>query len=274
MTQKRIVIQGSVKREFVPEDWTIPLRTVGSFEYTNALIDFDQLVEMSSKEEIDVFNKIILEQEEYAFFSGSDLAPLDQVSDSVVEEFPDSKNRTTRKHGLQWMLALARVEVGATVAMYGHAGNGFELLRPAEFAFEEYSELVATDAIAHTKALGTDRAFNERVQKGKKVDSDTVAYLRRLKLVNDMVEYVRNNAREDVASSTGELLVSLRKARKELSNQAGDATIDVSYRREGTETGSRNRNSNEVVGYGDDIVARSPITRACQRLFLERQNGR
>jgi len=268
-----LIQQASLKREFVPEDWTIPLRTVGSHEYTNAVIEFDQLVEISSADEIDAFNQIILEQEEYAFFSGSDLDPhRERVSDSKVDQLSNSRKRTTKKQSLQWMLALARVEVGASVAMYGHAGNGFELLRPGEFGFEEYSQLVATDAIAHTKALSTDSVFNQRVQKGKKVDSDTVAYLRRLKVVNDMVEYVRNNAREDVASTTGELLVNLRNARKELSRQAGDATVDVTLRRQGPEESNTRKRIGET--YGNDIVSRSPITRACQRLFLQRQNGR
>ena len=265
----KVVTEATVQRQFKPEDWTIPLRTVGLFEYTNSILEFEDLIEMSSADEIEVFNEIISEQAEYAFFSSSDL-------DSGVrrdESLADRKRSSDKKQSLQWMLALARIEIGAGVSMYGRIGNAFELLRPASFGAEEYSLLVAADAEAHSKAMMSDQALHARLKKSRKADSDTIAYMRRLKVVNDMVEYVKNNNdQEEVVRVAAELLSGVQEGLNKLGRQASIATIDFFYRSE--ETGTRSGESeNTATGFGNDIVSRSPITRACQRLFLDRHGA-
>ena len=268
-TRVKVVTETTVQRQFKPEDWTIPLRTVGLFEYTNSILEFEDLIEMSSADEIEVFNEIISEQAEYAFFSSSDL-------DSGVrrdESLADRKRSSDKKQSLQWMLALARIEIGAGVSMYGRIGNAFELLRPASFGAEEYSLLVAADAEAHSKAMMSDQALHARLKKSRKADSDTIAYMRRLKVVNDMVEYVKNNNdQEEVVRVAAELLSGVQEGLNKLGRQASIATIDFFYRSE--ETGTRSGESeNTATGFGNDIVSRSPITRACQRLFLDRHGA-
>ena len=261
-----------MRQEFAPEDWTIPLRTVGLHEYSNAILEFEDLARISSPEQIEVFNEIIVEQPEYAFFSVSNLdEPSEANSDSIADKKKTEPNG--KRHTLQWMLALARVEVGAGVAMYGHVGSAFELMRPNSFAVEEYTKLVAADAEAHWKALHADQDFLRKVKKTESIDSDTIAYMRRLKVVNDLVEYTKNNnERVEVGYAADEMLLGLRKAMKELESHASAATFNLAFQSQTVETDTNSFNL-QSHSYGNDVVSLSPITRNCQRLFLNRHGG-
>ena len=263
MTVSRVA---QVSREFAPEDPAISLRMVGSHEYINALQDLERLVAMSTEDEIAVFNDVIREQVEYSFFSGAAGANTNNGTDSFTDENRGlSQSAGNRKHALQWMMALARVELAASVSMYGHVGNAFSLMAPAQFGLQEYGLLVADDAGAHFQALNKDEKFRRRVRKGKKVDSDTVAYLRRLKVVSDMVAYVGNNGSPEYVAVAAEMVKPLKRARESLSQQAEIATLDMQY-------SSSSAEHTRQYGHTSykDVISRSPITKACQRLFLER----
>ena len=140
-TRVRVTRRVENKRQLTPEDPSFPLRLVGTHEYTNAIIELDQLVAKSTPQEIEVYNKLIAMQPEFAFISGALIKPP-PTNDSI-----GAKNRGVKgtakdannKHTLQWMLALARVEVGASLSMYGHIGNPFFQIQSANFGVEEYA---------------------------------------------------------------------------------------------------------------------------------------
>ena len=248
----------------------MPLRMVGTHEYLNAIGELSELVRDSSSEEIAAYNWIIGEQQEYAFFSGKFLGMEPSIRDTSPIEEVDKKHRF-KKHSLQWMLALARVEIGASLAMYGHVDRAFEIVMPKEFGVAEYELLVADDAAAHMAALDSDAAVKKRVKKADKVDSDTIAYLRRMKVANDLLDFMARRLPEENQEMFRQLLSSLNKAREALRLQAEVATLD--YHSSETNVGNYER-SRVHRTFGRDIQARSPLTRACQHIFLNRHSER
>ena len=248
---------------------------MGSHEYTNAIIELDQLVAISNPEEIQAYNNVIAEQVEFGFSSGQQFEPPspNNSAGSGNRNNVDATKIFGQRRSLQWMLALARVEIGASLSMYGHIGNAFFQTQPEDFGVEEYGRLVADDAVAHVSALQTDEKIQKRVRSPKRVDSDTVAYLRRLKVVSDMLEYTRENAPEEIASMAVETSPKLKKARRELSRQIEVATLDSVYQNSEIENRS-SEGTFRTNSYGNDIVARTAISRACQRIFLNGNQSR
>ena len=217
---------------------------------------------MSKVEEIKTYNKLLAEQKEYSFFSGKFLEADDPYGSNAK-----GKGKSFRKQSLEWMLALARVELGASIAMYGGVENSFQLVKPESFGVQEYNLLVADDAAAHMNAFSTDEIFKKRVRKPEVVDSDTLAYLRRLKVANDMLEYTKGTSAGS-PELIEEMLAGITKARKEMSQLVEVATVNGEL----SSTESAVCPGENV--YGNDIEAVSPIVFACQQFFLDGNSRR
>ena len=237
---------------------------MGSYEYFNAIEEFERLVANSTKSEIEEYDKIIQEQPEYSFFVSTPLNGDTKYKTGKKEK--TNLESPFRKHSLAWMMALARVEIASTISMYGRVAAPFQMIEPADFGIEQYNLLLEQDAYAHLNALNTDSKLIERVKKAKRVDSDTIAYLRRLKVVRDMFEQVHEYRAEAAPPVVAEAIYEIDRARKDLTEQAELATMDVEIRyRAALETLS--------VQYSN-VEARGPLERACQRRFLESNRRR
>ena len=79
--------------EFADEDRTFPYRIVGSYEYGTSLSNLGALVDSSTSEQIEVYDKLIGLNSEYSFYSGvvtdlgfdTDFSSSDGESSSDVE---------------------------------------------------------------------------------------------------------------------------------------------------------------------------------------------
>ncbi len=79
----------------------------------------------------------------------------------------------------------AKKEVGATRAMYLDGDDWFVPTSPTIFGLIEVYHVLLDDVAAHLRALETDAEFKRAIKKSlKTASSDTLSYLRRLKLVN------------------------------------------------------------------------------------------
>lgn len=182
--------------EFAPADETIPPRIVGTVEYLSAIEQLEKLVAISNPDEIAVYDKIILQLPEFIFYSGI-VAGIDQpqpfagthpIKDGASATPGQIADSQFKKHSLAWLMGLARVELGATRAMYLNGDDWFVPTLATSFGLNEYYHVLLDDVAAHLKALETDADFKRAIKKSFKIaSSDTLAYLRRLKLVNRML---------------------------------------------------------------------------------------
>ncbi len=216
------------------------------------------LVDISTSEEIKVYDKIIAEKKEFSFYSGvvsqfgldSGLAASGGVNKTEFES-------QFKKSSLAWLLALARIEIGSTMAMYGNAKSPFGEIAPqSEYGLAEYWAILVDDVVAHMQALETDDEFRTVTKQGGKPNSRTLAYLRRLTLVTSMLRAVRDGGNEEYAAQAKEWQKSLSKPSMKIAMKILNATNNIEFV-------DQNVSKSESTSGGTRIVAG---VRSCQRL--------
>ena len=163
---------------------------------------FGRLVDISTREEIAVYDKMLGERPEYGFANeyreglklllqnGQDL----QGEDRTVMESP-------LKTGLAWMMALARSELGATLSMYSNVETPFASVLTNEFGWDEYAEVLKHDAVAHMNAIRNEPRLRKALKPTHLIDSWSIAYWRRLKLINTMLDAIAHTDNEAFVST-------------------------------------------------------------------------
>ena len=181
--EKRLITSSNLKKQ----DNTIPYRLVGSYEYENALHHLTKLIKNSTPDQIKTYNQLLQKRAEFTFIQSHGLTRDFHADAARIDPANGHKtNDKFKKGGLAWMIALARIELAATQSLYGNQTFPFEV-GVTEFEKENYLQLLLGDVAAHMKSLQKEPAFKEVLQKGRIPDSTTVAYLRRLKLIKDML---------------------------------------------------------------------------------------
>ena len=193
--------------EFADEDRTFPYRIVGSYEYGTSLSNLGALVDSSTSEQIEVYDKLIGLNSEYSFYSGvvTDLGFDTDFSSSDGESSSDVESGYL-KHSLAWMMALARVELGATMSMYGDGEDPFGnpvRLGGVRFGAEEYLSILVDDVAAHLKAAQTDSGYISALNRKSKVDGSTLKHLRRTQLIDDMLAKVVSSQIPEIVAVVG-----------------------------------------------------------------------
>lgn len=170
-------------------DETMPYRFVGSYEYMKAIEAFEKLISISTPEDLQAYDLVLINRPEFTYFNGANVAlgnkpNLRQANSTQRNQFYD----TFRKKGLAWMMALAKVELSATASMYGDAKKPFQAIATSQFDTLPYLTVLADDVAAHMRSLSQEQGFHKVTRSGRKIDTWTLAYLRRLKLIRDMIE--------------------------------------------------------------------------------------
>ena len=182
-----------VNNEWAPQDDSIPPRIVGTHEYSAALAYLEKLVGKSSDDEIEVYDKVIAQLPEFVFYSGmtAGITQPKPVADNQDVKDADPKDfagRQFRKQSLAWLMALAKVELNATRSMYNPGDGAFIARAGKTFGMQEYYHVLLDDVAAHLMAIETDDQFKKAIKKSFETGtSDTVAYMRRLKVISNML---------------------------------------------------------------------------------------
>ena len=133
------------------EEYPSPIyRLVGYGEYSQALQHFENFVRKSSREEIGVADRIVQERDEYAIYSNLSSRVESRTNLSA------SESRQLRRHGLAWMMALARVEVFAMLAGFSPRSDPYRTVPPTKFERTAYAEVMLDAARIHYWALRRD----------------------------------------------------------------------------------------------------------------------
>lgn len=205
---------------FQPTDESIPYRLVGSYEYVKALDQFSRLIEKSTTDELQVYDRVLNDRAEFSFFNGINAA-FEQLPD-LTQATPVERNQFRdkfMKKGLPWMMALARIELAATSSLYGEVESPFEALVTTEFGVEQYLSILKDDVVAHMKSLSQEPGFKEVLRRARKADTWTLAYLRRVKLIRDMLRTLERAGGPEVAAEIEPLAYELKKHQRELIDQ-------------------------------------------------------
>ena len=180
--------------QFAEADDTFPYRLVGSYEYGRSLDNLGELANSSTKEEIEVYDKLIGLNPEYSFYSGaaSEIGVGVKI-DSLNTFDKDMFDAKYLRQSLAWMMALARSELGATISMYGKSKDPFGsavAIGGIGFGSKELLSILVDDLAAHLKAAQRDPGYQAAVDPAKDVDESSLVYLRRTQLINDLLAKV------------------------------------------------------------------------------------
>jgi len=175
-------------RKLSKEDKTIPFRFVGSYEYANCLDNFNKLLGISTEDERKIYDEFLNQRPEFTYYQGVNTAfnePPDmrQAQPEQRSKFDDK----FQKGGMAWMMSLAQIELAATMAMYSSVERPFGVVATSEFCHEQYRELLIDDVISHLRSLAKEEKFREVLNLNREVDTWTIAYCRRLKVIKDMM---------------------------------------------------------------------------------------
>jgi hypothetical protein len=250
----------SFSKSFKEADQTIPYRFVGSYEYYNALESFTKLLNISTTEEIPVYDLILNDRPEFTYFNGVNTAFPSKPDLKKADPFQRKKYYDTfQKKGLAAMMALARIELAATMSMYGSDEKPFESIFNGNFGLEQYVAVLSDDVVAHMKSLAQEPKFMAVTRRGNKIDTWTLAYLRRLKLIRDMLGTLSDVGDETAKARIRPYDKKLGKYERRLVNhiadQTGTKTLSSS-----TETETRRRKyksltvSRNLISNCNDLV--------------------
>jgi hypothetical protein len=252
----------SVKKNVSDTDETIPYRLVGTYEYKNALDSFTRLLQISAPEEIEVFDRVLDERPEFTYFQGVNSAfqtkpNLKQANPFQRERFYDE----FQKKGLAWMMALARIELSATESLYGKSEFPFESTTPNAIELEAYLSVLADDVMAHMKSLASEAGFAKTIKRAGKIDTWTLAYLRRLKLIRDMLTTIDRVGGTDVKRT-------IKPLKKEISKHESKLLEKVAIQTQ-ARTNSRLTTSKERYQQGRMLRVSKSAIENCEALVNE-----
>ena len=162
-------------------------RVVGFLEYGAALNHLDPLVASASQVELAAINAILADRPEFAVYP--QVAPrLQRVPSTLVP----AAGTSAARRGLEWVLALARAELGGIAATFGNHRAPFAAVRPTQFEKEAYKTLLMDGAQTHYWALVNDQ---EVAQVARSVpDTKMLAYIRRLNAVRHFLHAGANGS--------------------------------------------------------------------------------
>lgn len=162
-------------------------RLVGFLEYGKALQNLDALIAKSTIEELEAFDAIVKERDEFAVFTH--LSRRLQPGPSLLAETPRGEDDKFERRGLRWLTALARVEYGSMLAAFTTVERPFATTEPKAFDQVEFLSLLLDGARVHYWALMQD-PFLRQVARMSPQNPAVLSYSRRLGLAQAILSAV------------------------------------------------------------------------------------
>jgi len=156
-------------------------------EYGRALALLDRLVETATPAEFDVMNSLVTSRDEFAVYTN--LSRRVEPAAGALTERKDADKNNWQQRGFDWVMALARVELGAIVAGFTDLPDPFEQSEPSPSELRAYREVLVDSTRTHYWAIRNDPAARSlRFQ----AEPQAIAYARRVTLA---LEFVRASRR-------------------------------------------------------------------------------
>lgn len=208
------------------EDQSLIHRVVGTLEYVSALRHLDAFVQSASREELDAADKFISSHPQFAVNT--------RLADRMRTSVSSSVNAGTRKLGLAWVIALARIETAGILATFTTMTSPFELVGPTQFEMAAFKELLMDDAQTHYLALSND--LNLLAVSRKVPGTEMLAYIRRINLARSMLDAAVRSQLADLSAQDYAVLGAqdrtLSMMRKNLANRVNKYLEHLNYTRQ------------------------------------------
>ena len=152
-------------------------RLVGFLEYGKALEHLDAFVAEQTAEELQSLDHWIQLRDELALYTSlvpASLSPLRGAERNAASQ-------PTEQRGLDWVMALARLEFAAMIATFTQVPQPFAAVRPSPYELPRYGQLVSEAFNEHFVALRQDEQLR-RLARGEGTPTDLLRYGRRLVL--------------------------------------------------------------------------------------------
>lgn len=156
------------------QDPLLVYRIVGFVEYERAVVSFDKFINNASIAEFEIGEQIILDQDALAI--ETNLSRSLEPSAGPLSERSENPRDDYKRRGLAWILAVARVELGAMLAGFTLHSTPFSVFAPKTFKVErvktlpygtaEYAEVLLDGLRTHYWALMNDRAVQNYYKAG------------------------------------------------------------------------------------------------------------
>ncbi len=160
-------------------------RLVGFYEYGNALDYLDRLASMSDKEDFDAINEILADHHEFDLFVNLPDGFRENTSSDGVEDLQD-----VGRSGLEWIVALARVEFGAMVSGFTSHPTPYQSVQPESFAYNATMQLLLEGVAGHYSALQDAKNLHAKLMKIHRDDQvrTALAKSRRVRIARMMLQ--------------------------------------------------------------------------------------
>ena len=174
-----------------PQDPELVYRIVGFLEYGMAVKHLDQFIRRASPEELEIADGIVRRRPQFdvRIQLSQGLAGASPLNERVRLQGGD---RTAS--GLAWVVALARVELGAMLAGFTSASRPFQMTAPTAYETEAYREILTDGLLVHDWSLKHDPAIANYPRTGVP-EEHAVTYGRRLGVARQFLDASREFSR-------------------------------------------------------------------------------
>lgn len=155
---------------------------VGYLEYGQALRNLDQLLNLLSPKELEAVDRLVASRDEFTVFTNLSR----RFSQMAAAQEQPSASDYNGQRGLAWVMALARIELGAMLAGFTNVPEPLMNVGPSQFERDAYWQLLQDGATTHYWALASDPALPE-VTKMSPARTEVLSYSRRLVIARSML---------------------------------------------------------------------------------------
>ncbi|MBW3541021.1 MAG: hypothetical protein KY476_12180 [Planctomycetes bacterium] len=166
-----------------PQDPRLIERIVGFLEYGMALKNLTEFVNAADERELAIADGLVRQRPQFRI--DTNLSRHLQGASSLNAVGRDRV--AFSKHGLDWVLALARVEFGAILAAYSSHSQPFQATLPTQFETEAYREILTDGLRTHYWALKFDPAIRNYPRTGVP-ESHIITYGRRAGMIRQFLQ--------------------------------------------------------------------------------------
>lgn len=196
----------TVQLKLTAEDSRAARRVVGFLEYGKALEHLDRLANWATPEELSAINSIIADREEFTVYNRLPEAFAPESGSQVLTE---SRETVTEHLGLDWVIALARVEFGAIVAAFTDHPDPYMFVTDDSFARSATLKLLLEGVAGHYRSMRDEANFADFEKQNGTIYSQ-LSYSRRVRIARAMLRPLVNTGPSSWTSEQARQIESCR----------------------------------------------------------------
>ncbi|HUG90935.1 MAG TPA: hypothetical protein VML55_08885 [Planctomycetaceae bacterium] len=177
-----------------PQDPQLIYRIVGFLEYGMAIHHLDEFVRRASSEELEIADAIVRHRPQFDVRTNLSR----HIGGPSLLNEPVAGTGDSTRRGLAWVLALARVELGAMLAGFSSVAQPFQFVAPTPYETHAYREILTDGLRVHYWSFKRDPAVANYPRTGVP-EQHIITYGRRVGVARRFLEAARDFSRRLVS---------------------------------------------------------------------------